>query len=870
MRIESDRLQIKGWKKWGPYVSNRQWGTVREDYSDNGDAWGYTTHEMARSKAWRWGEEGIGGISDDKQLLCFAPAFWNHQDPFLKEVLFGLTNGEGNHGEDVKEMFYYIDSSPTHSYMKMLYKYPQQAFPYEQLRAENARRSKLDPEYELLDTGIFDDNRYFDIYIEYAKADQEDMLIKITAYNRASSPAPLTIIPTLWFRNRWSWGYHKKSAQISPAINNALAISEDTLGAYRFYAEDPATWLFTENETNFARVYNYQNGLVYAKDAINNYIVNQQSEAVNPARQGTKAAAAYDFEIPAGGSKSLCFRLCKGEVTSPFADFSSLFQQRIQETDEFYQDLQKEILNADERMIQRQALAGLLWNKQFYNYDVRKWLKGDPAEPTPPPGHANSRNTNWKHLNNSDIISMPDKWEFPWYASWDLAFHCVTLALVDAEFAKDQLLMLTKEWYMHPNGQLPAYEFNFDDTNPPVHAWATWEVYMMDKQQNGGKGDTYFLESVFQKLLLNFTWWVNRKDEKGSNIFSGGFLGLDNIGVFDRNAKLPRGVHIQQADGTSWMGMYALNMMHISLELALVNRVYEAMATKFFEHFLYIAGAIMNIMGPDDTGLWDKDDEFFYDELSIEKGQPIKLKLRSMVGIIPMFAVEVIRDETLKKLPEFAGHMQWFLDNRPDLADLVSRWTEKGTDDKHLLSLLRGHRMKRILYRMLSESEFLSDYGVRSLSKTYAQEPFFFDTGRMTFTVSYLPGESDSSMFGGNSNWRGPIWMPVNFLIIQSLMRFHDYYSDDFTVEYPTGSGKYLSLQEIAKDLGSRLVKIFRKDEQGRRPCFGENEKLQKDPHFKDLLLFNEYFHGDDGRGLGASHQTGWTALIANLIQQGC
>ena len=870
MREESDRLQIKGWKKWGPYVSNRQWGTVREDYSDNGDAWSYTTHEMARSKAWRWGEEGIGGISDDKQLLCFAPAFWNHRDPFLKEVLFGLTNGEGNHGEDVKELFYYIDSSPTHSYMKMLYKYPQQAFPYEQLRAENARRSKLEPEYELPDTGVFDDNCYFDIYIEYAKADQEDILIKITAFNRAAAPATLAMIPTLWFRNRWSWGYHKKTAQLMPENDFALRIEEETLGFYRFYAQDPATWLFTENETNFAKVYNYKNGAAYAKDAINNYLVNQQTEAINPARQGTKAAAVYDFEIPAGGSKSLCFRLCKGELTDPFADFNQLFDQRIQETDDFYHTLQKDILNADERMIQRQALAGLLWNKQFYNYDVRKWLKGDPAEPTPPPGHSRSRNTNWAHLNNSDIISMPDKWEFPWYATWDLGFHCVSLALVDAGFAKDQLLMLTKEWYMHPNGQLPAYEFNFDDTNPPVHAWATWEVYMMDKQQNGGKGDTYFLESVFQKLLINFTWWVNRKDEKGSNIFSGGFLGLDNIGVFDRNAKLPQGVHIQQADGTSWMGMYALNMMHISLELAHTNRVYEAMATKFFEHFLYIAGAIMNIIGPDETGLWDKDDEFFYDELSIENGQPIKLKLRSMVGIIPMFAVEVIRDETLKKFPEFAAHMQWFLDNRPDLANLVSRWTEKGTDDKHLLSLLRGHRIKRILYRMLSESEFLSDYGVRSLSKTYAEAPFVLETGTMTFTVSYLPGESDSGMFGGNSNWRGPIWMPVNFLIIQSLMRFHDYYSDDFTVEYPTGSGKYLSLQEIAKELGRRLVKIFRKDEQGRRPCFGDNEKLQTDPYFKDLLLFNEYFHGDDGRGLGASHQTGWTALIANLIQQGC
>jgi hypothetical protein len=870
MNEECDRLKIKGWKKWGPYVSNRQWGTVREDYSDNGNAWKYTTHELARSKAWRWGEEGIGGISDDKQRLCFAPAFWNGNDPMLKEVFFGLTNEEGNHGEDVKELFYYLDSTPTHSYMKMLYKYPQGAFPYDELRTVNAGRSKQEPEYELLDTGIFNDNRYFDIFIEYAKADKEDLLIKITAHNRAADPANLSILPTVWFRNRWSWGYHDKSACISKDTETSIAIAEDTLADYHLYTQEPTDWLFTENDTNLAKVYNYNNGQKYAKDGINDYLVNNETSAVNPDCTGTKAAGVFEYKIEGGKSVSLLLRLCSGTNTKPFEDFNEIFDRRVTEADDFYKSLQKDIEGKDERLIQRQALAGLLWNKQFYNYDVRKWLKGDPGEPSPPEGHTTSRNLNWVHLNNADIISMPDKWEFPWYATWDLGFHCLSLALVDAAFAKRQLLMLTKEWYMHPNGQFPAYEFNFDDTNPPVHAWATWEVYKLDQQQNEGTGDTFFLESVFQKLLINFTWWVNRKDEKGINIFSGGFLGLDNIGVFDRNMKLPEGVHIQQADGTSWMAMYALNMMHISLTLALSNKVYEAMATKFFEHFLYIAGAIMNIMGPDDTGLWDREDEFFYDVLSINGTRSVKLKLRSMIGIIPLFAVEVIKDETLKKLPQFAAHMQWFLDNRPDLANLVSRWTEKGTNDKHLLSLLRGHRMKRILSRMLDETEFLSDFGVRSLSKTYQAAPFVFDTGRTKLCVSYIPGESDSGMFGGNSNWRGPVWMPVNFLIIRSLLRFHDYYSDDFKVEYPTGSGSFLSLKQIAAELGKRLVSIFKQNDAGRRPCYGGNEMLQTDPHFKDLLLFNEYFHGDDGKGLGASHQTGWTALVANLIQQGC
>lgn len=867
MNQEAARLATKGWKKWGPYVSNRQWGTVREDYSADGDAWNYTTYDMARSMAWRWGEEGIGGISDDRQILCFAPSFWNGKDPILKEIFFGLTNEEGNHGEDVKELFYNLDSSPTHSYLKMLYKYPQNAFPYQQLRDENARRTKAQPEYELIDTGIFQGNEYFDIFIEYAKAAEEDILIKITAHNRAVHSAPLSILPTLWFRNRWSWGYHNDPRTIRQVGDQELNIQQDTLGAYFLYSQESLQWLFSNNETNTQRLYHYDDGKKYYKDAIHEYVVHQNTLAVNPDRSGTKAAAYATFDIAAGASVSLNLRLCKGKNSKPFADFEQIFTQRITETDEFYQSIQKNISGAEERNIQRQALAGLLWNKQFYDYNVDKWLKGDPAQPAPPAGHTRSRNLNWKHLNNADIISMPDKWEFPWYASWDLGFHCVSLALVDIEFAKQQLLMLTKEWYMHPNGQFPAYEWNFDDTNPPVQAWAAWDVYKMERH-NTGKGDLVFLEAMFQKLLINFTWWVNRKDEHGSNIFSGGFLGLDNIGVFDRNTKLPPGYSIQQADGTSWMAMYALNMMQISLELALHNQVYENMATKFFEHFLYIAGAIMNIMSPDDSGLWDQDDEFFYDELAVADSHPIKLKLRSMVGLIPLFAVTVIKDETLQKLPAFAARMQWFLEHRPELAALVSRWTEKGTDDKHLLSLLRGHRIKRILARMLHESEFLSDYGIRSLSKSYEQTPYIFPTPEQEYVVKYVPGESDSAMFGGNSNWRGPVWMPVNYLIIQSLLRFHDYYSDDFTVEYPGGSGELLSLREIAGKLSERLISIFKPDAQGRRACFGNNEQMQTDPLFKDYLQFNEYFNGDTGKGLGASHQTGWTALIANLIQQ--
>ncbi|MDR0793539.1 MAG: glucosidase [Chitinophagaceae bacterium] len=869
MNKEQERLKVSAWKKWGPYLSNRQWGTVREDYSANGQPWEYTTYDMAMSKTWRWGEEGIAGISDDKQILCFAPAFWNTKDTHIKERFFGLNNTEGNHGEDVKELFYYLDSSPTHSYMKMLYKYPQNAFPYERLRLENARRTKAEPEFELIDTGIFNNNEYFDIFIEYAKASEEDILIKITACNRNTQAAPLHILPQIWFRNRWSWGYHNDILSIQPLAGNAAGIRHSAFDNYFLYSENNPQWLVCNNETNTEKLYNAPSNSKYFKDGINEYIVNGNTSAVLLSDgDGTKAAANYFFQIAGNSSATVKLRLTKEKNNHPFTDFDSIFSERITETDAFYSELQTNIFSDDEKQIHRQALAGLLWNKQFYDYNVLKWLTGDPTQPPPPPEHRVSRNFQWTHVNCADVISMPDKWEFPWFAAWDLAFHCISLALIDAGFAKNQLLLLTREWYMHPNGQLPAYEWSFEDANPPVHAWAAWEVYRIDAAQNNGNGDIAFLESVFQKLLLNFTWWVNRKDANGYNIFSGGFLGLDNVGVFDRSMKLPEGVTIEQADGTSWMAMYALNMMNISLELATHNAVYEDMATKFFEHFMYIAGAIMNVIGCTDTGLWDNDDEFFYDELNIDGHHTIKMKLRSIVGLIPMFAVEIIDDDRIKQLPGFAARMHWFLENKKDLTSLVSRWSEKGSGDKHLLSLLRGHRMKRLLYRMLSESEFLSDYGVRSLSKIYSETPYTFCNNGETLTVKYTPGESADNTFGGNSNWRGPVWMPVNYLIIISLLRFHRYYSDDFKVEYPTGSSKYLSLKEIARELSQRLINLFKRNADGVRPCMGNNEQLQKDEHFKDYILFNEYFHGDSGKGLGASHQTGWTALIVNLLQR--
>lgn len=861
---ESDTLKKK-WKKWGPYLADRQWGTVREDYSANGNAWDNITHDSARSRAYRWGEEGIGGISDDRQFLCFALSFWNGKDPILKERYFGLTCNEGNHGEDVKENYYYLDNTPTHSYMKMLYKYPQSEFPYKKLVIENKRRSRLEPEYELIDTGVFDDSRYFDIFIEYAKNNENDLLIKVTAHNRSDKIASVDIIPQIWFRNTWSWGHENYKPQLKFDNHNTISIDHKKLGHYNLYCDGNPELLFTDNETNIDRLYGIKNKPAYFKDGINDYIVNSRKEAINPEDRGTKAAAVYKMDIQGGKSHTVLLRLSAIPLKNPFANFNRIFAERIIEANDFYSELQAGITNEDSKNIQRQALAGMLWSKQFYYFNISQWLKGDPAQPAPPKERLNGRNKEWLHLNNADIISMPDKWEYPWFAAWDLAFHCVTLATVDAQFAKDQLKLLTREWYLHPNGQFPAYEWNFSDANPPVHAWATWRVYKIDKKLNNGKGDTEFLESVLHKLLLNFTWWVNRKDEENRNIFQGGFLGLDNIGVFDRSSEIPGGGHIEQADGTAWMAMYSLNLMRIALELSKSNAVYEDLATKFLEHFLYIAGAMANISG-EGVDLWDDEDKFFYDVLHTENGRT-KLKIRSMVGLIPLFAVEVIDEETVRSSPLFASRMNWFLNYRTDLASLVSRWNDEGTGETHLFSLLRGHRLKRILRRMLDETEFLSEYGVRALSKVHEKHPYVYSTEFKNHIVDYQPGESTTSMFGGNSNWRGPVWFPVNFMIIESLQRFHHYFGDDFKVECPTNSGQLLTLKEISVELTARLLKIFHTGKDGHRPVFGEHPLYKHDPYFKDHILFYEYFHGDNGRGVGASHQTGWTGLIAKLIQ---
>lgn len=863
MNAEQHRLQQPNWKKWGSYVSDRQWGTVREDYSANGDAWNYTTHDMARSKAWRWGEEGIAGICDDKQTLCFALALWNKRDPFVKERFFGLTNQQGNHGEDVKEQYYYLDATPTHSYMKMLYKYPQQEFPYQQLLKENARRTKKDPEFELMDTGIFDNDQYFDVFTEYAKAGPEDILIKITIHNRAKEDASLCVLPTIWFRNTWVWGRHPYKPSLNVASEDSIGIAHEKLAVNRLYFESGGELLFCDNENNGLRLFNYDNKQPYPKDGIVDHIIHGK-KSVNPARTGTKAAINYDITIPAGGSHTIRLRLCEKKYGNPFEYFNGLFEQRVTEANTFYADLQEVIVNEEEKLIHRQAIAGMLWNKQFYSFKVQQWLDGDPNLPAPPAARLQGRNADWKHLNNENIISVPDKWEFPWYAAWDWGFHCVTLGMVDPDFAKQQLQLLTEEWYMHPSGMLPAYEWSLSDANPPIHAGAVFRIFRMDAKAKGVK-DYVFLESIFHKLLINFTWWVNRKDKEGNNIFEGGFLGLDNIGVFDRSAPLPKGIIAEQADATSWMAMYALNMLHISLELSTWNKAYTGMATKFFEHFLYIAGAMAS-MGKNNTGLWDEEDEFFYDQVKVNEKEIVKLKVKSMVGLIPLFAVEVITKETLDNNPVFAERMDWFLRHRPDLAELVSRWYQEGQQDTHLLGLLGGHRMKRLLCHMLDETEFLSDYGIRSLSKKYEKQPYSVRLNGNTLTVPYVPGESDSNMYGGNSNWRGPVWMPMNFLLIESLRKYHFYYSDDFKIEYPTASGHYYTLKEVGNALADRLLKLFTRNEKGQRPVLGANAKLQNDPHFKDYILFHEYFHGDNGSGLGASHQTGWTGLIANLI----
>ncbi|MCU0428533.1 MAG: glucosidase [Cytophagaceae bacterium] len=856
------------WKRWGPYLTERQWGTVREDYSKEGASWEYVTHDMARSKAYRWGEEGIGGISDNKSILCFSWAFWNTKDSILKERLFGLSGNEGNHGEDVKELYYYLDSTPSHSYMKMLYKYPQAEFPYTALAEENRKRSKHDPEYELIDTGVFDDQRYFDLFIEYAKGDADDILIKLTIVNRGPEEAPLHVLPTLWFRNTWAPGLTDHKPDLQRQDDYTVFVSNGEKGSGFWYAEENAQWLFCDNETNYKRLIGFDNAHPYSKDGIHEFVVNGLEDCVNPAGHGTKASAWYQLLLKPGEERCLKMRLSSKHTTQPFFDFESIWNQRVEEANEFYGYIQQDVTNKHLRELQRQSYAGMMWSKQFYYFNIEQWLDGDPGNYPPPSERKQGRNAEWRHLSNSNVISMPDKWEYPWYAAWDLAFHTIPIARIDPDFAKRQLVIMVREYYMHPNGQIPAYEWNFGDVNPPVHAWATWRVYEIDKEMNG-VSDLDFLERVFHKLLLNFTWWVNRKDAEGNNIFQGGFLGLDNIGVFDRSRPLPTGGTIQQADGTSWMAMYALNMLRIATELSTKSSTYQDLASKFFEHFLYIAGAMSNF-SEDGISLWNEEDEFFYDVLQLPNGEKKPLKIRSMVGLIPLFAVEVLTPDLLEKLPDFKRRVEWVLSNKPKLANLISRWYESGYGETRLLSLLRGHRMKKLLSRMLDEAEFLSTYGIRALSKYHKDNPYLFKHGNDVFSVRYQPAESDTSLFGGNSNWRGPIWFPVNYMIIESLVKFHHYYGDSFKVEYPTGSGKEFTLKQIAGELSKRLMRIFIRNKDGKRPVFGDSPLLQQDQNFRDYILFYEYFHGDTGRGVGASHQTGWTGLIADLIHDFC
>jgi hypothetical protein len=861
------------WRRWGPYLSDRQWGTVREDYSKHGSAWDYFTHDQARSRAYRWGEDGLLGISDNHQRLCLGIALWNGEDPILKERLFGLTGNEGNHGEDVKEYYFYLDNTPTHSYMKALYKYPHQAFPYDRLVQENRSRSRLEPEFELLDTGIFDDDRYFDVFVEYAKDGAEDVLMQITVINRAAEAKTLHLLPTLWFRNTWSWNGEVESTPTLQAIytDNDLNIIEaihPSLGKRWLYAQGDGEMLFTENETNNELVFGTPNISPYVKDGINNYVVDGNKDTVNPDRIGTKAAIHYVLSIDPGATQTIQLRLSDiPNLKEPLGDdYNATFAIRKQEADEFYQRVTPFSLSEDMRNVQRQAFAGMLWCKQYYHYIVEDWLKGDGTDPTPPSERKKGRNKAWFHLYTDDILSMCDKWEYPWFAAWDLAFHCITLATIDPDFAKYQLDVLTREWYMHPNGQIPAYEWAFGDVNPPVHAWATWRVYKIE-QKLYGKADRQFLERVFQKLMLNFTWWVNRKDTEGNNVFQGGFLGLDNIGVFDRSAALPTGGHIDQSDGTSWMGMYCLNMLEIALELAKTNPVYEDIATKFFEHYLYIADA-MNHIGEMEASLWNETDGFYYDVLHFPDDHQIVMKVRSMVGLIPLFAVGILEPETLKQLPQFKKRLEWFIKNRPDLRRNVACMEAQGVGARRLLAIVSKDKLQRILQKMLDESEFFGDYGIRAISRYHAEHPYLFHANGTEFRVDYEPAESTSGLFGGNSNWRGPVWFPVNFLLIESLQKFHHYFGEDLKVECPTGSGQMLTLAEVATELSQRLTQIFLKNPAGNRPVYGGTEKFQNDPHWHDLVLFYEYFHGDNGAGIGASHQTGWTGLVAKLIQQ--
>ena len=854
-------------KKWGPYLSDRQWGVVREDYSESGDAWNYTSHDQARSKAWRWGEDGIGGISDEDQFLCFAPAFWNGVDPILKERLFGLTNAQGNHGEDVKELYYYLDNTPDHRYMRMLYKYPHAAFPYQQLEAENSRRSRQDREYELLDTGIFDQNRYFDLFIEYAKGNSDtDLLIKITACNRGPDAADLSVLPTLWFRNLWSFGLMEHGRPTMEHAQDGLVLQHPALdNTYYFYAEGKPNWLFCENETNLQRLYGTPNTHPGCKDGINDYVVAGHQNGLNQEASGTKAAAWYQAEIAGGATAIFRFRLTTQPTETPFADFEGLFSTRKDETTQFYAEIQKEESDDDLRRIQQQAWAGMLWSKQFYHYHIPQWLYGDPGQPSPPPQRLHGRNHDWPHFKAAHVLSMPDKWEYPWFAAWDLAFHCVAFARIDPAFSKNQLRILHSELFRHDDGSIPSYEWNFNDVNPPVQAWAVWRVFEMERGQTHQAGDLTFLLDLFEPLRGAYRWWMSQKDIDGNDLFSGGFLGLDNIGVFDRSQPLPDGNQLEQADATAWAAFYALEMLRISLELAKDKEntaYYQEEACGFFHDFLRIAYAIGS--PEDNRTLWDDNDGFFYDALRLPDGSDYSLKIRSVVGLIPMLAVLCLDDQELVELPLFKAKTDALLEENPELASMISRWHDMN-GDKRLLSLLRGHRMKGLLRKMLDPNEFLSDFGVRSMSKYHLDHPFQMNWFGQDLSVSYLPAESDSGMFGGNSNWRGPIWMPVNFLLVESLRAFHQYYSDDFRVEFPIGSDETLSIQEVAQMLTRNLFRIFKADTQGARPLHGSELRYQNDPWFKDLLLFYEYFDGDNGRGVGASHQTGWTGLVSVL-----
>src|ERR1700736_5495540 len=887
-RLRENKSPDEPWHFWGPYLAERAWGTVREDYSANGDAWNYFPHEHARSRAYRWNEDGISGISDFKGRLCFAFAFWNECDPFLKERIFGVSGPQGNHGEDVKELYWYIDSTPSHSFMRMVYRYPQMRFPYEELVAQSGARSKMEGEFELWNANALAENRFFDIEVDYAKATPNDILIRAVATNCGPEPAVLHLLPTLWFRNTWSWGRDGErpilQAVEAPAPKiDIVEASHRALGQYRVYCEDAGDVLFTENESNLERLWGTPNQTPFVKDAINDRIVYDKIDSTNPERIGTKAAAHYKFTIPPNESRTIRLRLTHADDArkpgAAFRDFDKIFLERAAEADEFYAELAPSSLTEEHRAIQRQALGGLLWNKQFYHYIVEPWLDGDPGQPTPPNERQFGRNSEWRHLYNERVMSMPDKWEFPWYASWDLAFHCLPLALVDVQFAKTQLDLIVREWYQHPNGKIPAYEWNFDDVNPPVLAWAAWRVYQIERKQTG-KGDRAFLETIFHKMLIAFTWWVNSKDSEGKNIFQGGFLGLDNIGVFDRSAVFHDGTRLEQSDGTSWMGMFSLNLMRIAIELASENHVYENIATKFFEHFLSIAAAMNRLCGKG-VGLWDEQDEFYYDVLHTPGGRNLPLRVRSLVGLMPLLAVETIQWQLIEALPGFKSRLEWYLQYRPDLASLVSRWQEPGMKELRLVALTRGHRMKCLLRRMLDPEEFLSDYGVRSLSKFHQAHPYSITVRGEEKIVTYEPAESQTGIFGGNSNCRGRVWFSINYLLIESLQQFHHYYGDDFKVECPTGSGKFMHPKEVANELSNRLIKIWLRDQNGecafaraqdrKSASLSSSANRQSNAgaaRTSDRYLFHEYFHADAGAGLGASHQTGWTALVAKLTQQ--